>query len=120
MTTIPVPYKISRLDEGRIIEIQWDQAGHAGSFSGRDLRLACRCAACVEEMSGRPVLDPASVPEGVRALALKLVGAYAVHFQWSDGHATGIYPWERLFADCPCPACEARRTATPATEGPGT
>ena len=107
--TIPVPYLIRRVDEGRQIEIQWDEHGHVALFSARALRLACQCAACVEEMTRRPVLDPASVPAEIRALAVKLVGAYAVHFAWSDGHSTGIYPWERLHADCPCPECTTAR-----------
>jgi DUF971 family protein len=106
---IPLPFKISRLDEGRTIEIAWDERGHVGAYGSRTLRLACQCAACVEEMSGRPMLDPKNVPQDVRALSVKLVGAYAVHFDWSDGHATGIYPWERLLALCPCPACAAKR-----------
>ena len=78
-------------------------------FSALDLRLACQCAGCVEEMSGRPTLDPGRVPPDVRALSVRLVGAYAVHFAWSDGHSTGIYPWERLLAICPCPECAAAR-----------
>ncbi len=99
---VPVPVKISRLENGHVIEIQWDDAGHTGRWNARDLRLACACAECVEEMTGRPMLDPARVPPAVYAAAVKLVGAYAVHFTWSDGHASGIYPWERLYARCPC------------------
>jgi DUF971 family protein len=111
MKSVPVPHKISRLDEGRVIEIQWNAAGHTGAFAARTLRLACPCAACVEEMSGRPILDPGTVPPDVRALSIRLVGAYAVHVQWSDGHGTGLYPWERLLESCPCPDCTARRAA---------
>jgi DUF971 family protein len=109
---IPVPYLIRRVDDGRRIEIQWDERGHVALFGGRALRLACQCAGCVEEMTGRPVLDAASVPAEVRALAVKLVGAYAAHFQWSDGHSTGIYPWERLYAACPCAECTTARSTT--------
>jgi ATP-binding protein involved in chromosome partitioning len=105
---VPVPVKISRLDDGHAIEIQWDDAGHVGRYDARSLRLACGCAECVEEMSGRPLLDSARVPAGVYAAAIKLVGAYAVHFSWSDGHATGIYPWERLLALCPCDDCRRK------------
>jgi len=107
---IPVPYLIRRVDDGRQIEIQWDEFGHAALFNGRELRLACQCAGCVEEMTRRPMLDPASVPADVRALKVTLVGAYAAHFEWSDGHGTGIYPWERLYADCPCPECTTARS----------
>ncbi len=108
---IPVPKALRRLEEGRAVEIRWDDAGHAGVFPARALRLACQCAGCVEEMSGRRVLDPATVAADVRARALRLVGAYAVQVTWSDGHATGIYPWERLLSLCPCDACAAGRAA---------
>lgn len=108
MTTIPIPRQIRRVDGGRKIEIQW-AADHAGLFDARDLRLMCQCAGCVEEMTGRAMLDPSSVPAEVHAQAIRLVGAYAVHFAWSDGHSTGIYPWERLRAACPCPMCAGAR-----------
>ena len=109
MKAIPIPHQVRRVDDGRRIEIQWDQQGHVALFGARELRLGCQCAVCVEEMTGRPMLEPGSVPADVRALAVKLVGAYAVHFSWSDGHSTGIYPWERLLAQCPCPECAASR-----------
>ena len=112
MKQLPIPRAIRRLDDGETIEIEWDDRGHVADFPARALRLACRCASCQEEMTGLPILDPTSVAHDVRALDLKLVGAYAVHFSWSDGHATGIYPWEYLLAICPCPACAARREAS--------
>lgn len=111
MRQLPVPHLIRRLDAGGAVEIQWDDAGHTGIYAARDLRLACRCAACREEISGRPLLDPASVPGEIRAMELRLVGAYAVQFDWSDGHNSGIYPWELLLAICPCPRCAAARSA---------
>jgi ATP-binding protein involved in chromosome partitioning len=106
-----VPYAITREDAG--IRIEWDQQGHAGFFMARPLRLGCPCAACVEEMSGRPLLDPAVVPADVHPLRLALVGAYGLRVSWSDGHGTGIYTFERLRAACPCPACTAARAAAP-------
>jgi ATP-binding protein involved in chromosome partitioning len=50
----------------------------------------------VEEMSGRALLDPATVPVDVRPVQAALVGAYGLRITWSDGHGTGIYPFERL------------------------
>jgi ATP-binding protein involved in chromosome partitioning len=58
-------------------------------------------------MSGRPLLDPATVPADVRPVSVALVGGYGVRIRWSDGHDTGIYTFEQLRAACPCPACTA-------------
>jgi DUF971 family protein len=107
---LPVPHLIRRLDDGAAIEIEWDEDGHVGVYAARELRLACQCAACRDEMSGLPILDARGVPGEVRAADLQLVGAYAVQFSWSDGHNTGIYPWEYLLGICPCPRCAAARS----------
>lgn len=98
-----VPVGIRRTDDG--LEIRWDRDGHVGRFGARALRLACPCAGCVEEMTGRPLLDPATVPEGIVPASVELVGAYAIRVRWSDGHATGLYTFESLLAGCPCEAC---------------
>jgi ATP-binding protein involved in chromosome partitioning len=103
----PIPYAINRQDDGLLIE--WDQAGHQAFYPARDLRLACGCAMCVEEMSGRRVLDPARIPADIRPLSVALVGTYGLRVQWSDGHGTGIYTFERLLAICPCERCRAER-----------
>ncbi len=55
-----------------------------------------------------PLFTALGRPFSGRDLVL-LVGAYALHIAWSDGHSSGIYPWERLLAICPCDACTARR-----------
>ncbi|HEX5633204.1 MAG TPA: DUF971 domain-containing protein, partial [Gemmatimonadales bacterium] len=81
------PHRITRTDEG--LRIEWDRAGHAALFPARALRLACRCAECVEEMSGRPLLRPETVPPDVRPLTVALVGTYGLRVAWSDGHGTG-------------------------------
>lgn len=98
-----VPVAIRR--RGAEILFEWDRAGHVGVFGTRELRLACPCAVCVDEMTGRPLLDPATVPEEVTAESVELVGAYGVRFRWSDGHGTGIYTFESLRRACPCGAC---------------
>lgn len=56
-------------------------------------------------MSGRPLLDPGTIPESVRPLSVALVGGYGIRIGWSDGHGTGIYTFERLLRDCGCPRC---------------
>jgi ATP-binding protein involved in chromosome partitioning len=103
---IPLPHAITRRDDGILIE--WDRSGHEGFYPARELRLACPCAACVEEMTGRRLLDPGAVPSDVRPASIELVGAYGLRVRWSDGHATGIYTFERLRRDCPCARCMGR------------
>lgn len=105
----PIPYAINRQDDGVLIE--WD-AGHHGFYPARALRLACPCAGCVEEMSGRPLLNPAQVTPDVRPLALELVGAYGLRVRWSDGHGTGIYTFEQLLRLCPCKRCVTGDTSS--------
>jgi ATP-binding protein involved in chromosome partitioning len=79
----------------RELAIRWSD-GRETVFDVRALRLACACARCVDEWSGDGRLDPASVPEDVRPLRIEPVGRYAIQIEWSDGHATGIYPFARL------------------------
>ncbi|MCB1162871.1 MAG: DUF971 domain-containing protein [Candidatus Krumholzibacteriia bacterium] len=89
------------------VEIVWAD-GHTSLYPARYLRLNCRCAVCVDEVSGVPLLDPASVPEDVHPVSLQLVGRYAVQPIFSDGHGTGIFSFDHLRAICPCPDCQGR------------
>lgn len=97
------PVSIERRDDGLLVT--WDREGHEGFFAALPLRLACPCAACVDEISGRPLLEPGRVPADVRPLQVALVGAYALRIAWSDGHGTGLYTFDWLRRACPCPRC---------------
>jgi ATP-binding protein involved in chromosome partitioning len=79
----------------RELAIRWAD-GTESAFDVHALRLACACARCVDEWSGRATLDPASVPADVRPLRIRSVGRYAIQIDWSDGHDSGIYPFRRL------------------------
>ena len=81
----------------RSLAITWSD-GRESRYDVRELRLACGCASCVDEWSGEERLDPASVPEDVHPLSVQSVGRYAIQIRWSDGHDTGIYPFDRLRA----------------------
>ncbi len=95
---------IAPTSDGTALRIVWKD-GHVSVFSPHALRLLCPCAGCIEEMTGRPILDPASVPEGVYPTAIHYVGRYALQFMWSDGHSTGFYPFEMLRRVCDCSEC---------------
>ena len=88
------------------IVILWDD-GHRSPYPHRFLRLRCPCASCVDEMTGRPRLDPDTVPQDVSALDQMQVGNYALQFLWSDAHYTGIYPFDVLRRLCQCDECKA-------------
>jgi len=62
----------------------------------RELRLACNCAACRDEVSGKRLLNPASVPLDVVPTRIWSVGNYAFGVAFSDGHDSGIYPLATL------------------------
>ena len=94
--------------EGSSITILWDD-GHRSIYPHRMLRLRCQCASCVEEMTGRPRLDPDTVPGDVQAVDQMPVGNYAIQFLWSDAHYTGIYTFRFLRAICACIPCNEAR-----------
>lgn len=70
--------------------------GLVAAIPNHALRCACPCAMCVDENSGKRLLDPEQVPKTVAPEALMPLGNYAMVFEWSDGHTTGIYPWAYL------------------------
>lgn len=97
--TKPVPVEIGRANQ-HDVRIRWND-GHESVYMARELRLRCGCAGCVSEMTGEEMLDPRSVPADVHPLSISPVGRYAIQIHWSDGHATGIYTFERLRALSP-------------------
>ncbi|MFQ5876171.1 MAG: DUF971 domain-containing protein [Acidobacteriota bacterium] len=97
------PRKVERRDDGGL-SILWED-GHRSEYEARSLRMACRCAHCVDEWSGERRLEPARVPGDVRIERVRPVGRYGLQFVWSDGHGTGIYTFKGLREACPCEAC---------------
>jgi len=90
----PIPSKIE-LRSRQQLAIMWSD-GKETLLSTYDLRIQCPCASCVDEMTGQPRLNPATVPKDVWPQNIAPVGRYALHFDWSDGHKTGIYTFEHL------------------------
>jgi Mrp family chromosome partitioning ATPase/DUF971 family protein len=65
------------------------------SLSPADMRRGCRCAACVEEMTGKAILNPLNVPETVKPTKMSSTGNYALSVDWSDGHRS-LYPYRLI------------------------
>ncbi len=102
-TERPEPAEITQPSPTEV-RIRWKD-GHDSLSTGHALRLTCGCAQCVDELSGKKRLRDETISRDVRPLAIEPVGRYALRFRWSDGHSTGIYPFEHLRALCPCPTC---------------
>ena len=62
----------------------------------RDLRLACRCAQCRDEVTGEKLLAHETVPLDLRLTRIWSVGNYALGLAFGDGHDTGIFTFESL------------------------
>jgi ATP-binding protein involved in chromosome partitioning len=105
---MPLPIEIIGLGR-RELTVVWDES-HEGTYPARDLRLRCRCAHCVHELTGAKLLDPSAVPADVAVTGLELMGNYGLRVEFSDGHGTGIYRFDELRARCPCPTCRARES----------
>lgn len=65
-------------------------------FSAPELRDECRCAACRHELTGEKLLQASSIPASLTVEKADIVGSYALGFQFSDGHSTGIYSFALL------------------------
>ena len=76
-------------------EITW-AGGRVAIVPAFTLRDLCPCASCIEEGTGKKILDPSTIPLDIRAERIDPIGNYAIQIQWSDGHSTGLYTWELL------------------------
>lgn len=93
-TRSPTPARIYQRGP-RELAIAWTD-GAESVYPVRELRLACACASCVDEWTGRGRLDPSTVPDHVHPTKIRPVGRYALQIDWSDGHDSGIYSFDRL------------------------
>ena len=94
MSAPDTPRVITKSDPSRI-DIEWAD-GLETSLSAQALRSICQCANCVDEVTGRRVHDPASVPADLLTADVQLAGHYALAIRFSDGHDTGIYTFNHL------------------------
>jgi len=89
---------------GESLTIRWAD-GHTSTYAARYLRGHCPCAQCVSETSGERLVFEEHVRQDVAIAAARTVGNYALQFDWSDGHNTGIYSFEYLRRLCTCEDC---------------
>lgn len=105
--TKPTQVKI-HVSTGAGMDVDWAD-GHRSHYEFAYLRDRCPCAVCNDERGRRPTMAGAGelplYKARVTVRAASPVGHYAVQFDFSDGHATGIYSFAYLREICPCERC---------------
>ena len=82
-------------ESDREISINWSDDAET-RYDAVELRRACPCASCVNEWTGEKMLKDESVSEDLSFSSIAVVGRYALNFNFSDGHNTGIYSFQYL------------------------
>lgn len=65
-------------------------------YNAVGLRRACPCAGCINEWTGEKMLDDGSIADDLKINSTAVVGRYALNFNFSDGHDTGIFSYKYL------------------------
>jgi DUF971 family protein len=115
--SVPEPEHIA-ISKSKGIRIDWKD-GHHSEFPIAYLRDECPCATCSGAHGTPPQKSSYSKQEApgpspfqmyqptLRMLHAEPVGGYAIRFEWSDGHNTGIYSFDYLRSICRCAECAA-------------
>jgi len=88
------PVKISEESESELL-ISWSDDSDS-IYNARSLRLLCPCAGCIDEWTGEKRLDESKISENITFENISVVGRYALNFEFSDGHDTGIFSFDLL------------------------
>lgn len=100
----PKPSGITVDLEQRLLQIRWSD-GESSVYEFDTLRRSCPCAACrpwIHDLVKTNAVH--EIPPETRNATGELqtmqdiqpVGSYALHFNWADGHTSGIYDWKYL------------------------
>ena len=91
------PQNIRILKDEAVLELVWSE-DQISRIPLRVVRQSCRCAGCIDEFTGRQILDRESVPQDISAEDVSLAGNYALKIRWSDSHDSGLFTWDHLRA----------------------
>ena|SRR3989338_2807200 len=87
--------------------ITWND-GHRSLYSNQNLRFHCPCAQCVDERTGKRIIELEHLSSTIQILKTEPVGRYGLRLYFSDGHHTGIYGFEYLRSFCACEICKSQ------------
>ena len=77
------------------ITLSWPD-GSQWTVNNRALRLKCRCALCINEVTGKKILREEKIRPDIAPKEAFPLGNYAVGINWNDRHSSGIYSYELI------------------------
>lgn len=94
----------NRTTQKQVPEVSFDQTqtilkwpdGEKLTVNNRDLRLSCRCALCMNELTGELILRPEKIKADIAPTRITPLGNYALGIDWNDRHTSGIYPYSTI------------------------
>ena len=88
------PLQIQPLGTDQLMVVWADE--HISLLPAVLLQLNCRCAKCVDEMTGEVLIQAAQIDVSAKLLQVEKVGNYGVRLHWSKGCESGIYTFDHL------------------------
>src|SRR4051812_4912371 len=98
MTAPAIPTRIDKQNETEML-IAWN-FGDQYALSFVELRFHCPCANCMDENTGKRVIERTAIDPEIRPTGAQVVGKYALQVSWTDRHTTGMYHFDRLLELC--------------------
>lgn len=89
------PFKELKCLDDQLFKIVWND-GSNQFLRMSDLQKNCPCACCVEEYTGKRLVDPASIDQSVGAKEIHGVGRYGLRIQFTQGCSSGIYSFDLI------------------------
>ena len=90
---VKVRYEDGQGGEGGVVVME--RQGSTLYVDAAVLRSECRCAACVDERTGRRLYEGRG-QRNIRVRGMQPRGNYAVAVAWSDGHSSSLYTYEQI------------------------
>ena len=84
----------ARFITDQLLEITWAD-GRVLHYPAHEIRARCPCALCTNRPPDTPPLAAEDFAD-IRLKSLKQVGTYAFQIGFDDGHALGIYSFDKL------------------------
>lgn len=92
---MPVLIRSISQKDNHTFTINWSD-GVKRDYRLNEVQKKCPCAQCVDENTGKRVVDENSIDPNVKAFLIQNVGRYAIRIKFTSGCSSGIYNFDLL------------------------